>query len=276
MKNNYKLLISNQIYFLSRKSGFWVCSFLLLSYVMVTFMYYCLSFWGKDAASTLDASEMYAFNGNAPFWQIFVYVVPLLCCLNCGCQNAETIKNGTHIYVYFKVSSKEYVKSMAYANLLLTFIQFEVASLISMVLNRIAFYDTGVFFEGVKGASSYWRNIKGEYSYHCVDFHMAHPWLYEIVFSIFFSCFCMIITYFLFAVSLYIKKNGLWIFVIAALLSYVLYEVEVVGGYSLWADVSVSVSFYQSGYPTILLGVLMILVASLLIKYKCVRYGYEE
>lgn len=276
MKNKRISLIKNQIFLATHQTGFWIGTFVLLGYVVITFLYYCVTYFGVDAASTLDASDMYAFNGSAPCWQLFISIVPMLCALNFGYQNSENRKKGTNFYVSLKVTSKEYWKSMAWANLFLTFGQFEVAALLSLLLNRIAFPDTGVFFEGVMGTRAYWMNITETYTYRWPEFRISHPWLYAVVFSLIFSVFCMGMAHFLYAVSLYIKKNGLWIFVIAAGMSFIFHEVYMLGGYDLWGDISVSVTFSQSGGITVALWLVMMILATILIRHKSLRWEHEE
>ena len=95
MKKKIKL-IKDQIYLATHQRSFWVSSFILLGYVMITFIYYCISYFHFDAASTLAASEMYAFNGNAPFGALMIMIIPMLCAMNFGYQNSENRKNLTY------------------------------------------------------------------------------------------------------------------------------------------------------------------------------------
>ncbi len=229
-----------------------------------------------DAGSTLDVTEMYAFHGNAPFWEMFVRVIPFICVLNFGYQNAENRKRGTYFYVSLKVSAKEYWDSMAYANFILTFIQFEMASFLSMLLNRITFQETGVFFEGVKGTAAYWKNISGDYLYRWNDLHMNYPELYIFVSSILFSVFCAGLSQFLFAISLCIKENGLWIYVVAAGISLLFFETQYMLGYDIWGDVGVYANETQSCVPTLIIWLIFIMFAKTLLRIKQARWNHEE
>ena len=269
------LLIKNQIYLATHQSGFWISSLILLGYVIMTFTYYGVTYYGFDAASPLAASEMYAFNGNAPYWSMITMVIPLLCAMNLGYQNSENRKNLTYWYVSLRGSAKEYWNSMMWANLILTFFQFEIVSLISMLLNRIAFSDTGVYFEGVRQSSVY-VEYRMHYYYRMGDLHLYHPWFYNLFFSVIFSLFCAGMAHLFYGISLCIKKNGLWIFVIAAGVSYFLHQFYMIGDYDIWADVAVCVSFTQSGIPTIILWLCMIVFGTILIKWKGSRWEHEE
>ena len=229
-----------------------------------------------DAASTLDASDMYAFHGNAPFWELFIRILPFICVLNFGYQNTENRKRGTYFYVSLNVKAKEYWVSMAYANLILTFFQIEIAAIFSMLLNRLTFQATGVFFEGVKGSETYWKNITGDFSYRWNDFHMIHPWVYIMLYSVIFSIFCMGLAHFLYAISLYIKENGLWIFVVAAVFSLFFYECQYMLGYEIWGDVTVYANADQSGIPTLFIWFILIGSGFILLRCKISRWEHEE
>ena len=101
------LLIKNQIYLATHQSGFVISSLVLLGYVIMTFAYYCITYYGYDAASTLAASEMFAFNGLSPFWYIITILIPLLCAMNFGYQNSENRKKLTYWYISLRGNSKE-------------------------------------------------------------------------------------------------------------------------------------------------------------------------
>ena len=165
---------------------------------------------------------------------------------------------------------------MSYANLVLVFVQLQSASFLSILLNYITFQKTGVFFEGVKGTTAYWKNIIGDYAYRWNDFHIAHPWLYIIVCSFIFTFFCMGLTHFIFAISLYIKGTGLWIFVIAAGISLLFFELQCIGGYDVFGDICVYTNAEQSGVPTFIIWLIFFVLASGLLRKKQVRWEHEE
>lgn len=276
MKYEMNLLIRNQIYLAIHQVGFWLSTWIIMGYVILTFLYYCISCFGMDVGSTLAASNMYAFQGNAPYWEIFIRILPFVCALNFGYQNTENRKRGTYFYVSLKVNAKEYWMSMTYANLILTFSQIEIASIVSMMLNRLTFQETGVFFEGVKGSETYWKNITGDFAYRWNDFYMLHPWVYTMLYSVIFSLFCMGLAHFLYAVSLYIKENGLWIYVFAAVISLIFYECQYMLGYEIWGDVTVCANASQSGIPTLFIWLIMIVTGCILLRYKILRWEHEE
>lgn len=271
-----KSLIKNQLYLATHQIGFWLSTWMILGYVILTFLYYCAEYFGIDAGSTLDASELYAFHGDAPYMELFSRLIPFICVLNFGYQNAENKERGTYHHVSLRVSAKEYWKSMTYANLILTCVQFEFASFLSMLLNRITFQDTGCFFEGTKGCSSYWKNITGSFTYRWNEFHMQYPWLYIMVFSLILAVFCMGLSHMLFGISLYIKNNGLWIFVVAGAVSLLFFYMYYMEDYDVWGDVTVYSYGEQSGIPTLIIWISMILIGNILIANKLKRWEHEE
>jgi len=271
-----KSLIKNQLYLATHQIGFWLSTWLILGYVVMTFLYYCIEYFGIDAGSTLDASELYAFHYYAPYWELFARLLPFICVLNFGYQNTENTKRGTYHHVSLRVGAKEYWKSMTYANLILTFVQMEIASILSMLLNRFAFQDTGIFFEGAKGCSAYWKNMTESMNYRWEELHIESPWIYLVFFSLMCSVFCMALSHMLFAISLYIKKNGLWIFVIAGAVSLMFFYAQYMIGYDVLADVIVYPYGEQSGIPTLIIWISMILIGNILIANKLKRWEHEE
>ncbi len=99
------------MYFATRQIGFWTGSMVLLLYVLIMFANYCLQYRGYDAASVLDPSEMFAFHVYAPYWQMFSLILPLICSLNIGYQNAENKQSGAIKYIAMRCTAKEYRNS---------------------------------------------------------------------------------------------------------------------------------------------------------------------
>lgn len=273
---NKKLsLIRNQIYFATRQIGFWVGTFVLFLYVIVTFVYYCLQYWGSDAASVLDPSEMFAFHEYAPFWQMFSLILPLVCALNFAYQNTENRESGAIRYISLRSTAKAYWNSILVANFLLTFLQVEAASLLSMLLNRIAFPNTRVLFEGAEGTSTFWKNLDAVGGYTWQNIHLNHPWLYLLLYSVLFAVFCSVLSHFLYAVSLLIKKEGLWIIAASALVSFFINEMYSMGDYNIWNDVIVSAKRNQSGMITLVVCLLMGIFGKVLVSHRAARWWDE-
>ena len=271
-----KSLIKNQLYLATHQIGFWISTWMILGYVVLTFLYYCMEYFGIDAGSTITASELYAFNWNAPYWEVFARLLPFICVLNFGYQNAENRIRGTYHHVSLRVNAKDYWKSMTYANLILIFVQIETASILSMLLNRITFQDTGVFFAGAKGDSSYWKNMMGSTEYRWEELHMESPWFYTLIFSLIFSLFCMALSHILFGISLYIKKESMRIFIVAGAMSLLVFYAQNMIDYDVLADVIIYPYTKQSGIPTLIIWISMILIGNILIARKLKRWEHEE
>ncbi len=72
-----------------------------------------------------------------------------------------------------------------------------------------------------------------------------------------------------------IKKEGLWIIAVAALVSLVINEIYAIGNYSIWDDVIVSANRNQNGVITLGFVVLMFVLGLMIIRGKSVRWQHE-
>ena len=261
-------LVRNQMYLALRQTSFWIGAAVTGGYAAVTFLYDCIRYWGYDRSGIYSASELFLYSTYNPFWFAFSMLSPFLGLFVFSMQPAEVKKNHGECYMISRVTKKEYYVSGAICSVLGTFLVVEVPALISAVLYRFTFAETGNTFHGAKYSIAYWKNLN-DHGYHIQELYISHPWMYNLLFSVFFAVGCSIIAFFFFSCGAVLKKDRRWLLLSAGIMSFVIIQASAYSGYDIYGDIVVSAAGDQSGIPMIALGCLLIITGVFLLRIAC-------
>lgn len=267
-------LFQNQMYLAVRQSSFWIGMLLTGGYAVIAFLNDCKRYWGYDSGATLAASELFLYSTNHPLWDVFSLVIPFLCVFAFGMQTIEDRENHIDYCTVSRIKKREYYISGALCSMAGTFLITEIPALFCMVLYGFTFKETGVAYEGAKYSSSYWHNVS-EYGYRFQMLHTEHPWLYVLLYSVLFSLGCAVAAFFFYACSTLIKKEKLWMLLLAAAMSFAIKRFYDHTGYVIYGDFVVSRASKQSGIPTAILGCFFIITGVVILWLKCRETGDE-
>lgn len=77
---------------------------------------------------------------------------------------------------------------------------------------------------------------------------------------------------FFYAVSIVVKKK-IHMILAAGIMSYAILQIYLATGYDIYGDVTASIIGWQSGIPTVIFMMLMLLISFVIVKYQITRQG---
>lgn len=261
-------LFQNQMYLALRQSSFWIGMLLTGGYAVIAFLNDCNRYWGYDSGGTRAASELFLYSTNHPLWDVFSLVIPFLCVFAFGMQPIEDRESRIDYCTVSRMNKREYYISGALCNMAGTFLITEIPALFCMALYGFTFEETGFTYDGAKYSDAYWYNVS-QNGYRLQMLHTERPWLYVLLYSILFSTGCAVVALFFYACATLIKKEKLWMLLLAAAMSFAIKRFYDHTGYEIYGDIVVSRASKQNGIPTVILGCFFLITGVVILQLKC-------
>lgn len=262
-------LTRNQLYLSVHQISFWIGILIVGGYAAISFIYHCFYYYGYDSGGTAPVSELFIFHENNPFWYIFSMLIPFLGLFAFSMQPIENKENHINYCMCSRVSKKEYYISGALCSMVGTFLMVEVPALFGMALYHFTFAEAGEYLQGAKYSNAFWRNIKEGSRCHLQKLNLEHPWLHVLLFSVIFSVFCSVLAFFFFACGTLLKKEKLWMLLLAGIMSFAINQFYQYADYDIYGDVVIAMTGRQSGIPTIIFGMILIIAGAQILHWKC-------
>lgn len=260
-----------QFYLAVRLPYFWISMFLVSLYCWANIIYDGLIYQGYSAIGILTASDLYILCNDNRFWGIFSILIPFICTFSFSMQPFNDKEHGTKMYLVNRISNKFYYLSGLLCSAFSTFFIICLNVLISVISLYIMFDENGHTLQGAKYSEVYWLNIHSGYCYHFQGLHINHPVLYMILMTFIFAVFCSVISVFMYSIAAVIKKDKLYMMLAAGVMSFIISQIYLAAGYDIYGDVTASTVGLQTGVPTLILGIIMLLTSAILIRSQMNR-----
>ena len=237
------------------ETAVFILSFTL--YVILTFLYHYVKSYNIGAAGYLDAGELFAFNENAPLWDYFSLILPLLCIMPSVGLYDYILRNNVISIIYGKES--DYIRKITKTLSLLIFAIVLAECFLSLSLNAVRFTSTGITNDDFKLSMAYVKNMGNGDKYAMCRLHMYHPFLYNLIYSVLFSFLCAVLSY---ATTSFLSRvkgaKNYVVYMIGMVVSFTVYKVYEICDINLWHFFIVSQTKYENAALSI--GFLIILL----------------
>lgn len=264
--------IRTQLYLAIRLPYFWIATSIMGFYCLANIINYGITYYSYSATGIISASDLYVLNDINSFWNIFSLLIPFICTFSFSMQPLNDKERGTLIYLNNRLSRRNYYLSGVLCSAISTFLIICVNVFLSIISLYIMFGENGDTNEGAKYSVSYWLNVESGYCYHFQELHTEHPLMYIVLITFMFAAFCSIISIFTYAIATLINKEKLLIILVAGIISFVINQIYLITGYNIYGDVTASTTVYQTGLPTIFIGVSMLLATIIIIRHQINQY----
>lgn len=267
-----KLYIRNQLYMLIRQPYFWISAAIVSAYSIINIIHYGITYYGKSALGIMTVTDLYIYNSNNSFWAVFSVLLPFVCMLTYGMQTLTDRERGTINYYNSRIDMKSYYISGATSCAIGTFLEILLSAVISTALLFVSYPQSDKTVLGTRYTEVYWLNIQSGYRTHFVKLYALNPIIYLLIMSLIFSIFCSVMAVFFYAVSI-VAKRKIHMILAAGIMSYAILQIYLATGYDIYGDVTASIIGWQSGIPTIIFMMLMLLISVVIVKYQITKQG---
>lgn len=241
--------------FLMKMPGTVIFILSLTLYVIVTFIFHYVKSYNIGAANYLDAGELFAFSENAPFWDHFSLVLPLVCIIPSVGLYDYICKNTVISKICCK--EKDYIVRITKILPILIFAIVMMECFLSLLLNGIRFSSTGITFDDFKLSMAYVKNMGNGDKYAMCRLHMYHPLLYNLIYSVLFSLLCAVISYTTTSFLNSVKRVKKYVvYIISMIISLMIYKVYEIFNINLWHFYIVS----QKTYKNVILSAIFLII----------------
>ncbi len=246
---------------------FWISMFIVILCCAANTIYFGINYYGYSAIEIKSASELTILNDYNPFWTIFSTLIPFICMFPFSMQPLNDKERGTQTYLLHRISRKLYYISGMLCSAVSTFFIICLNMFLSVFSSYIMFGDSGETYEGSRFSDAYFGNVEAGYNYHFQWLNTHHPLLHIILMAVIFSIFCSILAMFFYSAATLVKKDKLVMMLIAGIVSFTINQVYYSSiGYSIYGDVTASSFGQQTGIPTILLCVCLIVISVVILQ----------
>lgn len=195
---------------------------------IITFMYTCLAFIfslteyaGKDLSVIKDADQAVCISGANLFWSSFCIFWPFLVVLPFSTSYVDDYKNQLLPVYFSRVSKRDYYVSKLAAAFVGTAFIIAVSFLANLLLCNCFFPHNSNTWIGQYQMPSYYRSLLGtniDYRtlYPAIPLlrvYLFSPFLYNLIYILFFSLFSGLLGSFIMSLSFWMKKNKFVLFV---------------------------------------------------------------
>ncbi len=209
--------ISMQMRLMINKKEFQITYIINAGYVLLTYLYYVIYYWGDDVSTVSSSSAVFSLLSKSVFFDLYISIVPFLVVLPFAMSFVDDKKNNILPGLQVRSGVKAYYISKAVACFLGGFFSFFIPMMIGMLLNVLTFPGSGITFLGdyfdmnfdaaVTGADVLIRTRWAGLWF--PRLFISSPDGYNILFCTFFSIAMGISSTFLYIVSFFIKRQKL-------------------------------------------------------------------
>ena len=191
------------------KKEFWIALYILMLLVVVSFVTHCFEslFGVVEMIYTFSASTVFVLHSSHhPYSTLFVLIVPLIIPLALSDSLFTERLKKTDTLLYTRISSTKYMLSKAVSCFVLGFFIVLIPLAMSQVLSLIAFPFTSP--RPFTSTSSSSMGFAKAFSFISLNWlYFGHPYIYNIVFSIFLAIYAGCCSVIALSISIYIKKH---------------------------------------------------------------------
>lgn len=190
---------------LFHKRSFKVCCYLVLLYVLLTYLHYVFLFIGEDVSNMYSAATLYAGRYGVRYYGYFIRIYPLFIVFPSAFLFLTDRNSGICPLFQTRTGVAQYYWAKVAAGFIGGFFVIFIPFLIGLLLNIITFpLHSPAIIEN-------WGTFTEEYNEFVRDYlfaslYVKHPYGYMVLLLFWFSAFSGILSSFLIAISFSIKK----------------------------------------------------------------------
>lgn len=187
-------------------------------------LFYVIQYWGSYMYELPSADTLYIANGRSDSWMYLEQLFPFLIVLPFGFVYLDEKKSGVSLYIQTRGERKAYYYSQLIACFIGTTMVILIPFLINILLNGILFPINGNDYISSYNAYDYnWcSQIVGDGFRSNTIFHgfilksiaVDHPQLYNVIYAFIAGISSGIMGMFVYAISLLVQKNRIWVLII--------------------------------------------------------------
>lgn len=214
---NYLNTISMQFRLMMNKKEFHLCYMINIGYILLTYVYYVIHYWGNDLSTIPSPSAAFALQASSKFFDIYINIVPFLAVLPFAMSFIDDNKNMLLPMLQIRSGVKTYYISKGIVCFIGGFVCFFIPLLIGILLNHLTFPNSGITFIGDFYDMNFDTQITGANV--LIDTNWAGMWfprlfinspgIYNFLFCIIFSVCMGIFDTFIYVISFILKKQKL-------------------------------------------------------------------
>ncbi len=214
---NYFNTIRMQIRLMMNNRGFQLVYFINMGYVMLTYIYYVMRYWGNDLSTIPSPSAVFALQTSSRFFDIYINIVPFLAAMPFAMSFVDDHKNKLLPILQVRSGVKVYYVSKGIACFAGGFFCSFFPMVLSILLNNITFPNSGITFIGDFYDMNFDARITGANI--LIDTRWGGIWfprlfindpeIYNFLFSVLFSVSMGIFSTFIYVLSFTIKRQKL-------------------------------------------------------------------
>lgn len=188
-----------------------------LGYVLLTYLYYVICYWGQDVSRIPSPSAVCALLTDSRFFGVYVSIVPFLAVFPFAMSFFDDRKNAVLPVLQVRSGVRVYYVSKAVTCFLGGFLAFFIPLMIGMFLNNMTFPESGITFLGDLFDMNYDARVTGANVVVATKWaglwfprlFLEAPELFNLLYCLLFSVTMGIFGMFLYVVSFWIKRQKL-------------------------------------------------------------------
>ena len=214
---NFRIMIS--------RPGTWCVLWILLGLSAASVILNSYFQIGECIDNVSAASVNYIMNWNGRFVTVISYLSLILLTIPYANINIIDRKTNANYFFFNRAEKKTWYVSQLIVVMIGTFVVFLIPLIFNIVLNRIIYAENGnytIIYEQGQYLESYFMSITGEDSWTgrgllFRELVYFHPQIYNLLYAFLFSFSSAVFAGFIYAISLYLKKLSIIIYVLPIL-----------------------------------------------------------
>lgn len=214
---DYTKAICTQMRIMLHKKEFQLTYLINIGYVLLTYLYYVVYYWGEDVSTVPSPSAVFALLTTSKFFDVYISIVPFLVVFPFAMSYIDDRRNSILPIMQMRSGVKVYYVSKAVTCFAGGFLSFLIPMMIGILLNVLTFPQSGITFLGDNFDVNFNAAITGADV--LIKTRWAGLWfprlfikspdLYNVLFCMFFSLSMGIFSTFIYVVSFVLKRQKL-------------------------------------------------------------------
>lgn len=188
-----------------------------LGYVLLTYLYYVICYWGQDVSTVPSPGAVCALLTNSRFFDVYVGIVPFLAAFPFATSFFDDRKNAVTPILQVRSGVRIYYVSKAVACFLGGFLAFFLPLAIGTFLDNVTFPESGITFLGDLFDRNYDARVTGASVTVATKWaglwfprlFLEAPQVFNLLYCLLFSVTMGIFGTFLYVVSFWVKRQKL-------------------------------------------------------------------
>ena len=205
------VLIINQIKSMLKRKEVFITLIIMFAAVIYNYFVNIRKYFGYEIADLPSYLEMCIMSdSNLDTMLNMVSIIPFLSIIPAGFSIAKDIKLGRDRYWIYRIGRKKFYVSKIAAVCSVTFLCFFIPLFFEALLNLITFPKDA--HGNLQDAAMYDESFRRIRKYYLFKLYFYHPFIYEILVSIFFSVMMAVFAFITGSVSYYVNKYTAFLF----------------------------------------------------------------